>query len=44
MSGKLLFLGQQVDDEIANQLISIMIYLNGEDEAKDFFCMRILPT
>nr|ATL58134.1 clp protease proteolytic subunit [Azolla mexicana]ATL58188.1 clp protease proteolytic subunit [Azolla microphylla]ATL58637.1 clp protease proteolytic subunit [Azolla filiculoides] len=34
---RLLFLGQQVDDEIANQLIGIMMYLNGEDEAKDIF-------
>nr|ATL58404.1 clp protease proteolytic subunit [Azolla rubra] len=34
---RLLFLGQQVDDEIANQLIGIMMYLNGEDEAKEIF-------
>nr|YP_010399923.1 ATP-dependent Clp protease proteolytic subunit 1 [Nowellia curvifolia]UQM88689.1 ATP-dependent Clp protease proteolytic subunit 1 [Nowellia curvifolia] len=34
---RLLFLGQQVDDEIANQLIGIMMYLNGEDESKDMF-------
>nr|YP_008474588.1 Clp protease proteolytic subunit [Marsilea crenata]AGI51474.1 Clp protease proteolytic subunit [Marsilea crenata] len=34
---RLLFLGQQVDDEIANQLIGIMMYLNGEDEGKDMF-------
>nr|ATL58494.1 clp protease proteolytic subunit [Azolla caroliniana]ATL58584.1 clp protease proteolytic subunit [Azolla caroliniana] len=34
---RLLFLGQQVDDEIANQLIGIMMYLNGEDEGKDIF-------
>nr|ATL58314.1 clp protease proteolytic subunit [Azolla nilotica] len=34
---RLLFLGQQVDDEIANQLIGIMMYLNGEDEAKDIY-------
>nr|YP_009560148.1 clp protease proteolytic subunit [Vandenboschia speciosa]AZZ71273.1 clp protease proteolytic subunit [Vandenboschia speciosa] len=34
---RLLFLGQQVDDEIANQLIGIMMYLNGEDETKDMF-------
>ena len=30
-------MGQQVDDEIANQLIGIMMYLNGEDESKDMF-------
>lgn len=34
---RLLFLGQNVDDEIANQLIGIMMYLNGEDENKDIF-------
>nr|ARV78219.1 ATP-dependent Clp protease proteolytic subunit [Aneura pinguis]WGO58521.1 ATP-dependent Clp protease proteolytic subunit [Aneura pinguis]WGO59123.1 ATP-dependent Clp protease proteolytic subunit [Aneura pinguis]WGO60671.1 ATP-dependent Clp protease proteolytic subunit [Aneura pinguis] len=34
---RLLFLGQQVDDEIANQLIGIMMYLNGEDETKDMY-------
>jgi len=30
-------LGQHVDDEIANQLIGIMMYLNGEDESKDMY-------
>nr|AHA59642.1 clp protease proteolytic subunit [Lygodium japonicum] len=34
---RLLFLGQQVDDEIANQLIGIMMYPNGEDESKDTY-------
>nr|YP_009549123.1 clp protease proteolytic subunit [Haplopteris elongata]AYW16185.1 clp protease proteolytic subunit [Haplopteris elongata] len=34
---RLLFPGQQVDDEIANQLIGIMMYLNGEDQAKDMY-------
>lgn len=34
---RLLFLGQHVDDEIANQLIGIMMYLNGEDESKDMY-------
>nr|YP_010879099.1 clp protease proteolytic subunit [Coniogramme japonica]WHE42751.1 clp protease proteolytic subunit [Coniogramme japonica] len=34
---RLLFLGQQVDDEIANQLIGIMMYPNGEDQAKDMY-------
>jgi len=34
---RLLFLGRQVDDEIANQLIGIMMYLNGEDESNDMF-------
>ena len=30
-------MGQHVDDEIANQLIGIMMYLNGEDESKDMY-------
>jgi len=30
-------MGQHVDDEIANQLIDIMMYLNGEDENKDMY-------
>nr|YP_009582640.1 clp protease proteolytic subunit [Selaginella lyallii]QBL02091.1 clp protease proteolytic subunit [Selaginella lyallii] len=34
---RLLFLGQQMDDEIANQLICIMMYLNGENRNKDIF-------
>nr|YP_010969917.1 clp protease proteolytic subunit [Pteris ensiformis]WNR49130.1 clp protease proteolytic subunit [Pteris ensiformis] len=34
---RLLFLGQQIDDEIANQLIGIMMYLNGEDQDKDMY-------
>nr|AJB98488.1 clp protease proteolytic subunit [Helminthostachys zeylanica] len=34
---RLLFLGQQVDDEIANQPIGIMMYLNGEDENKNMY-------
>lgn len=34
---RLLFLGQDVDDENSNQLIGIMMYLNGEDETKDIY-------
>lgn len=34
---RLLFLGQNVDDEISNQLIGIMIYLNGEDESRQMY-------
>lgn len=34
---RLLFPGQHVDDEIANQPIGIMMYLNGEDESKDMY-------
>nr|YP_009549557.1 ATP-dependent Clp protease proteolytic subunit [Histiopteris incisa]AYW16716.1 ATP-dependent Clp protease proteolytic subunit [Histiopteris incisa] len=40
---RLLFLGQQVDDEIANQLIGIMMYLNGEDQAKDMYLYANSP-
>nr|QQP17304.1 clp protease proteolytic subunit [Selaginella exaltata] len=34
---RLLFLGQHMDDEIANQLICIMMYLNGEDRSQDIY-------
>nr|WCR30483.1 clp protease proteolytic subunit [Selaginella remotifolia] len=34
---RLLFLGQQMDDEIANQLICIMMYLNGENRSQDIY-------
>ncbi len=34
---RLLFLGQHVDDKIANQLINIMMYLNVEDKSKDMY-------
>nr|YP_009490509.1 Clp protease proteolytic subunit [Cibotium barometz]AWH62727.1 Clp protease proteolytic subunit [Cibotium barometz] len=40
---RLLLLGQQVDDEIANQPIGIMMYLNGEDEAKDTYLYANSP-
>jgi ATP-dependent Clp protease protease subunit len=30
-------LGQDVNDEIANQLVGIMVYLNAEDKTKDLF-------
>nr|AXX76466.1 clp protease proteolytic subunit [Dipteris conjugata] len=40
---RLLFLGQQVDDEIANQPIGIMMYLNGEDETKDTYLYTNFP-
>nr|YP_010511838.1 ATP-dependent Clp protease proteolytic subunit [Trischidium molle]UXL83162.1 ATP-dependent Clp protease proteolytic subunit [Trischidium molle] len=33
---RLLFLGQEVDDEISNQLIGLMVYLSIEDDNKDF--------
>lgn len=31
---RVLFLCQQLDDELANQLIGIMLYLNGEDQSQ----------
>nr|YP_010176578.1 ATP-dependent Clp protease proteolytic subunit 1 [Crassocephalum crepidioides]QSQ72250.1 ATP-dependent Clp protease proteolytic subunit 1 [Crassocephalum crepidioides] len=34
---RLLFLGQEVDSEISNQLIGLMIYLSIEDETKDLY-------
>nr|WAR50587.1 clp protease proteolytic subunit [Trilepidea adamsii] len=34
---RLLFLGQGVDSEISNQLISLMVYLSIENDNKDFF-------
>nr|YP_009561296.1 clp protease proteolytic subunit [Selaginella indica]QAR48703.1 clp protease proteolytic subunit [Selaginella indica] len=34
---RLLFLGQHMDDEIANQPICIMMYLNGENGSQDIY-------
>nr|YP_009726280.1 clp protease proteolytic subunit [Rhamnus taquetii]YP_010164224.1 clp protease proteolytic subunit [Rhamnus heterophylla]QHR85761.1 clp protease proteolytic subunit [Rhamnus taquetii]QRM17225.1 clp protease proteolytic subunit [Rhamnus heterophylla] len=34
---RLLFLGQGIDSEISNQLISLMVYLSIEDETKDLY-------
>ena len=34
---RLLFLCQDLDDELANQLIGIMLYLNGEESLKELF-------
>nr|QHN53594.1 clp protease proteolytic subunit [Parietaria debilis] len=34
---RLLFLGQEVDDEISNQLIGLMIYLSIEDDTSDLY-------
>jgi len=31
---RILFLGQQIDDEITNQMIGIMLYLDAEDNSK----------
>lgn len=32
-----LFLGQSVNDEISNQLVGIMVYLNTEDDSRDMY-------
>jgi hypothetical protein len=34
---RLLFLGQDIDSEISNQLIGLMVYLSTESEIKDFY-------
>nr|YP_010290799.1 clp protease proteolytic subunit [Eriocaulon cinereum]YP_010473702.1 clp protease proteolytic subunit [Eriocaulon sp. LE23]ULQ65531.1 clp protease proteolytic subunit [Eriocaulon cinereum]UVH67405.1 clp protease proteolytic subunit [Eriocaulon cinereum]UVH67490.1 clp protease proteolytic subunit [Eriocaulon sp. LE23] len=34
---RLLFLGQEVDNEISNQLVGLMVYLSLEDETKDLY-------
>jgi ATP-dependent Clp protease, protease subunit len=34
---RFLFLGQEVDSEISNQLIGLMVYLSMEDETKDLY-------
>ncbi|KAL8245897.1 hypothetical protein R6Q59_007113 [Mikania micrantha] len=34
---RLLFLGQEVDSEISNQLIGLMIYLSIEDDTQDLY-------
>nr|YP_009447391.1 clp protease proteolytic subunit [Achyrachaena mollis]ATY69674.1 clp protease proteolytic subunit [Achyrachaena mollis] len=34
---RLLFLGQEVDSQISNQLIGLMIYLSIEDDTKDLY-------
>ena len=34
---RILFLCQDLDDELANQLIGIMLYLNAEDKSQEIF-------
>nr|YP_009383902.1 clp protease proteolytic subunit [Morella rubra]YP_009917858.1 ClpP [Morella salicifolia]YP_009934792.1 clp protease proteolytic subunit [Morella cerifera]ARS44204.1 clp protease proteolytic subunit [Morella rubra]ARS44287.1 clp protease proteolytic subunit [Morella rubra]ARS44370.1 clp protease proteolytic subunit [Morella rubra]QLM01892.1 ClpP [Morella salicifolia]QNR95423.1 clp protease proteolytic subunit [Morella cerifera] len=34
---RLLFLGQEVDNEVSNQLIGLMVYLSIEDNTKDLY-------
>jgi ATP-dependent Clp protease, protease subunit len=32
---RIVFLGREVDDEIANQIVAVMLYLDSEDSSKD---------
>ncbi|MBD2099904.1 ATP-dependent Clp protease proteolytic subunit [Leptolyngbya sp. FACHB-261] len=32
---RIIFLGQEIDDEIANQVVAVMLYLDSEDPGKD---------
>lgn len=34
---RIIFLGKEVDDEIANQIIAVMLYLDSEDNTKDIY-------
>ncbi len=34
---RIIFLGKDVDDEIANQIIAVMLYLDSEDNNKDIY-------
>lgn len=34
---RILFLGQDIDDELANQIIGLLLYLNSEDERKEIY-------
>lgn len=34
---RILFLGQDIDDELANQIVGILLYLNSEDEKKEIY-------
>jgi ATP-dependent Clp endopeptidase proteolytic subunit ClpP len=34
---RLLFLGQEVDSEISNQIVGLMVYLGIEDDARDLY-------
>nr|YP_009254395.1 ATP-dependent Clp protease proteolytic subunit [Verdigellas peltata]CZF96648.1 ATP-dependent Clp protease proteolytic subunit [Verdigellas peltata] len=34
---RILFLGQDIDDELANQIIGLFLYLNSEDEKKEIY-------
>ncbi|AAK39857.1 ATP-dependent Clp protease proteolytic subunit (nucleomorph) [Guillardia theta] len=34
---RIIFLGQEIDDEIANQIIAVMLYLDSEDNSKPIY-------
>lgn len=34
---RIIFLGQEIDDEIANQIIAVMLYLESEDNSKPIY-------
>lgn len=34
---RIIFLGRDVDDEIANQIVAVMLYLDSEDPGKDIY-------
>lgn len=34
---RIIFLGQEIDDEIANQIIAVMLYLESEDNGKPIY-------
>ncbi|MFO0173236.1 MAG: ATP-dependent Clp protease proteolytic subunit, partial [Aphanizomenon sp.] len=34
---RIIFLGRDVDDEIANQIIAVMLYLDSDDPGKDIY-------
>ncbi|OLP19979.1 ATP-dependent Clp protease proteolytic subunit [Leptolyngbya sp. 'hensonii'] len=34
---RIIFLGQEVDDQIANQIVAVMLYLDSEDQNKDIY-------
>ena len=40
---RILFLGQQIDDELTNQLIGVMLYLDSEAQTADLLGVRRWP-
>jgi len=34
---RIIFIGREIDDEMANQVIAVMLYLNSEDPSKDIY-------